>query len=317
MNHRLIALDWGTTNLRACLFATGQEISETRSAQSGILQIQDQGFEHALMRLCHDWMTANTVLLASGMIGSRQGWRETPYLRTPAGPAEAARALAPVRMTNGMTVWLVPGIHHVDEAGVDDVMRGEETQIWGDSPGGPGIVILPGTHSKWVNCAAGGSIVGFRTWMTGEMFSVLCSHSILGRLMQQGPFSADSFDLGVRRGFEAPEQLGRLIFSVRTAGLTQRLPADGLADYLSGLLIGAEFGAARRCFGLQPINDRPARVPRIPLRLVGEALLCDRYGRAAALAGFDTVVAPPALAARGAWRIAQHAGLISFPAVQP
>lgn len=317
MSRRLIALDWGTTNLRASLFTTGPDISETRSAQSGILQIADRGFEGALIDLCYDWMTADTVLLASGMVGSRQGWHEAPYLQTPAGPAEAAQALAPVRMSNGMTVWLVPGIRHVDNARVDDVMRGEETQIWGDSPGDTRMLILPGTHSKWVNCAASGSIVGFRTWMTGEMFSVLSSHSILGRLMRQGPFSADGFDLGVRRGFEAPEQLGRLLFSVRTAGLMQRLPAEGLADYLSGLLIGAEFGAARSCFGLQPTTDRSTHTPTVPLRLIGEASLCERYARAATLAGFDAVVAPPALAARGAWRIAQHAGLIPLPAVHP
>ena len=64
-------------------------------------------------------------------------------------------------------------------------MRGEETQILGvlaASGRGDGLFVLPGTHSKWARVEAG-RIVGFATFMTGEVFAALKDHSLLGRLM--------------------------------------------------------------------------------------------------------------------------------------
>lgn len=313
----MIALDWGTTNLRATLLDPNGEPLAHRSAASGILQVSDSQFEPALLHLCGDWIDRHTTLLASGMIGSRQGWREAPYLPSPAGPADAARQLVPIGLQSGHTLWLVPGVHHVDANGIDDVMRGEETQIWGDTAPAGSLVVLPGTHSKWVRIDAGDTIGAFRTWMTGELYSVLCAHSILGRLMTTAVASADAFELGVRRGLEAPQLIGHLIFSTRTAGLMQRIAPEALADYLSGVLIGSEIGAASQAFGLSgPSHRAPSGQGGTPaIRLIGEPELCARYARALSLARLESILCSPGLACRGAWRIALSAGLL--PGAEP
>ena len=132
------------------------------------------------------------------MIGSRQGWKEAPYLPCPAGPAELAGALVDIGF-DWARVKLVPGLSGIDESGVAEVMRGEETQVLGVPPllRDGGIACLPGTHSKWVR-VEGGRIVGFTTHMTGEAFGALRGHTILGRMMRDGPSDGAPFDAGRR-----------------------------------------------------------------------------------------------------------------------
>ena len=319
---RLIALDWGTTNLRARLLDEAGGALAQRSAPTGILNVQQGQFEDALHALCADWLSdPSMVVMASGMIGSRQGWVEAPYLQAPTTPAAAAAALTRVRLNNGGELHLIPGIACVNGThaeAVDDVMRGEETQVWGaDLPDGA-TVILPGTHSKWVRCGPSGSILGCRTWLTGELFAVLSQHSILGKLMAPGEGSAHGFELGARRGLHAPESLSTLLFSVRTAGLMNRLEPHALADYLSGLLIGAEVAAGQQNGSLRsaPGDERfdlsaSAAAKTSPcVHLVGEPALCARYATVLTMAGEPSVTLDGALAARGAWRIAKAAGLL-------
>lgn len=320
---RLIALDWGTTNLRALLLDETGETLAQRSAPTGILNVQPGQFEGTLRALCADWLRdPSMVVIASGMIGSRQGWVEAPYLQAPTTPAAAAAALTRIRLNDGGELHLIPGIACVNGTqadAVDDVMRGEETQVWGaDLPDGA-TVILPGTHSKWVRCGPSGSILGCRTWMTGELFAVLSHHSILGRLMANGEGSVHAFELGATRGLHAPESLSTLLFSVRTAGLMNRLEPHALADYLSGLLIGAEVAAGQRNGSLRSATadervgsgESAAAKTSSCVHLVGEPALCARYAAVLTMAGEPSVTLDGALAARGAWRIAKAAGLLN------
>src|SRR6185369_2749660 len=131
-------------------------------------------------------------VILSGMIGSRQGWKEAAYARCPAGADVIVKALTRIEW-NELTIALVPGLS-TENDGMPDVMRGEETQIFGAlalSRASDGLFLLPGTHSKWVE-ARGGSIRSFRTFMTGELFGALKDHTILGRLMIAGE-NAESF----------------------------------------------------------------------------------------------------------------------------
>ena len=141
-------------------------------------------------------------------------------------------------------VKLVPGLSATDEAGVAEVMRGEETQVFGvvAAMGGTGLACLPGTHSKWVR-VEGARIVGFTTHMTGEAFSALRGHTILGRMMREGPADGAPFDAGVRRSGD-PGGLLHHIFGARALVLAGRLAETDAAAYLSGILIGHEVRAA-------------------------------------------------------------------------
>jgi 2-keto-3-deoxy-galactonokinase len=204
---------------------------------------------------CGDWLDAQPGLpvIACGMVGSAQGWSEAAYRNTPADVASLGQALHTVRSLRGVDVHIVPGV--IEQVGLPNVMRGEETQVLGVlqnlSASGEFLIGLPGSHSKWVE-VVDGCITHFDTFMTGELFAVLSQHSILGRTQRSaGQFEADAFDRGVQVALSADGQRGVLstLFSARTLGLTGELAPDQQPDYLSGLLIGHELaglpGAAK------------------------------------------------------------------------
>jgi len=258
------------------------------------------GFRAALETLLGGDPPAGAPLVACGMVGSRQGWVEVPYLDCPADLAAITAALA---SAGERSIAIVPGLICRNDAGIPDVMRGEETQILGAlEEGAPRrVVVLPGTHSKWVLAGASG-IETFATFMTGELYAVLREHSILGRLAVAGA-EPGAFERGVSAGLEAHVGLSHALFSVRTLALTGALASAGVADYLSGLLIGAEIAAGRRW-----LEERAARA--LPITIVGDAMLCSRYRRAFALSGVDADLGPADAAARGLWRIAHCARLV-------
>jgi 2-dehydro-3-deoxygalactonokinase len=232
----------------------------------------------------------------SGMIGSRQGWVEAPYLAWPVGIEDLARALTPVTTATGRDVRIVPGVKWIGRDGVPDVMRGEETQIFGalqPPEAGRRVFVLPGTHSKWV-VTEDGRIERFATYMTGEVFAVLSGHSILGALMDDGDGDdPDAFTLGVERA-RAPGGLLHHLFGVRTLGLFGDLPPSGLRSYLSGLLIGHEaIAAAGEAAGFEG-----------GVRVIASERLGRLYARALGALGLEATVTSGAVAAHGLWRIA-------------
>jgi 2-dehydro-3-deoxygalactonokinase len=187
-------------------------------------------------------------------------------------------------------------------------MRGEETQLLGLmalGEVGERLVCMPGTHSKWVELAEG-RIAAFRTYMTGEVFGLLCAHSILGRLMAPAGSEeedAEAFALGLEHAHRArgagPGALLNLLFAARTLGLFGTVPAGGLRSFLSGLLLGAE------------IDSELARAARSPaVTLVAARRLAEHYARALAARGIPVEIAPEDVAATGLWTIATAAGLL-------
>lgn len=301
----LIALDWGTSNLRASLLDAGGAAIDTRSAPGGVMAVQGGRFAEALLALCGDWITQHDCpLIASGMVGSRQGWKEAPYLPCPAGLAEAAQRLTAVTVdaASGRQLHIAAGLQCVDAAGQFDVMRGEETQIWGAGLPDGSCCVLPGTHSKWAWLGSAGVVREFRTFMTGELFGLLTQHGILGRLMVFGQQRPEDFLSGVRLGLQGHGALSHTVFAARTAGLMGQVAPEGLPDYLSGILIGGEIGAATA--GM-PAAQRAAGVV-----LIGDDDLCHRYARALELAGIAASRAPAGTTTAGQWRIACAGGLV-------
>lgn len=293
----LVALDWGTSNLRARRLGRDGETLELRSAPVGVMAVPAGGFEAALRDLCDDWIAPATPIVASGMVGSRQGWREAPYLDCPATLADAAQRLTRVELAGGAALHIAPGLRCTGSDGQLDVMRGEETQLWGAGLSAGDVCVLPGTHSKWARVGAQGRVDGFETAMTGELYAVLRGHSLLGRLMQDGHDDA-AFAQGVQLGLAEHGHLTHALFAVRTAGLGGTLAATALPDFLSGLLIGTEIAGATR-------RARPATVT-----LLGDDALCDRYASALRFAGIASTRAPAEATTRGQWRIAQAAALV-------
>jgi len=293
----LIALDWGTSSLRAMRMSEGGEILETRRQPWGIRQLPEGGFAGAMNAITEGWPALTRI--ASGMIGSRSGWREVAYLDLPANGEKLADALD---IRDGLTI--VPGMRN---ARGPDVMRGEETQIVGlmaqYEAAADATVLLPGTHSKWVSLRQG-AVVDFCTLMTGELFALLRNHSILAAGIDAETAAVDNeaFLDGVRQARDsgAAGAFTRL-FATRAKMLDGVLKPASIPDYLSGLLIGEEFRSIQA--------DQRMRTDK-PLWLIGDAALCARYRLAAT--EFSIALAPAVddTAAAGLWWLARAAGLL-------
>lgn len=271
----MIGVDWGTTSFRAFRLTSDGTIRDRRAGPRGILSVQDGRFADTLREEIGPWLAAGERhVLLSGMVGSRQGWIETPYLPCPAGPAEIAAALVEVPF-HWAQVKLVPGLSCTDAAGVPEVMRGEEAQVAGvlGRIGSAGIACLPGSHSKWARIEAG-RIAEFATYLTGEAFAALRGHTILSRTMRDSPATdAAAFAAGVARSGQSGGLLHHL-FGVRALALAGRLPDAAGASFLSGVLIGHEVRA-----GL-------AEVPGdVVVQLIGAPELTALYARAIEAAG--------------------------------
>ena len=240
---RLIAIDWGTSSLRGALIENGN-VTEERAFARGILTVEPGGFPAVFESCFGDWTTPGTLCLISGMAGSQQGWLEAPYCPCPAGFDAVAAQLT---WLDPGRIAIVPGLS-IDINGIPDVMRGEETQVFGALQLldlNDARLVLPGTHSKWVT-VTDRTITDFSSWMTGEFYALLRQHSILARTLPaaEPPHDAAAFEQGVTVALRG-EGLLHTAFSARTLALFQRMAADALPSYLSGLVIGEELRGQR------------------------------------------------------------------------
>jgi len=314
----LIALDWGTTSLRAYLYDAAGNVLATRASTAGIMNLprsaEQGGFDAAFDDACGAWLDAapGTPVIAAGMVGSAQGWLEAPYVETPASADALAAGIVRVQAACGATLNIVPGVLQRGE--LPNVMRGEETQIFGalgDDPAGadsgkPALIGLPGTHAKWAMVQAG-RIERFHTFMTGEVFGALREHTILGRTMVT-PDRPDSESF--LRGVDIARDKGQAgvlatVFSSRTLGLTGQLSREQQPDYLSGLLIGHELAGLEAVLAQQHLS-----LAGQSLRLIGNEALCERYRAALARFGCTQAELIRQATERGLWRVASQAGLV-------
>jgi 2-dehydro-3-deoxygalactonokinase len=302
---QLLGLDWGTTSLRAYLFGVDGKVVATRQQPWGIRQLPEGGFSAALRAITTDWPPCTIV--AAGMVGSRQGWHEVPYANVPADAAAIAKGMLRVDARADYDMWIAPGLLQHSPA---NVMRGEETQIIGALAQQPEHrtnvrFVLPGTHSKWAT-VSNGRITAFDTVMTGEIYALLMKHSILGAgvsVEEQQSVPNDAFLRGLHSAKEstAAGAFSRL-FSARALLLANQLAPNDVPEFLSGLLIGEEF----RIAWVRDDGDNS-----VPLCLIGDVSLCDRYVVAAAHFGYAPPVVISDAAAQGLWQLALASGLLA------
>lgn len=263
-----IAVDWGTSNLRAWAMGPGDVVLDHAESPDGMGKLARGDFEPALLRLITPWLgTGTTTVIACGMVGSRQGWHEAPYRTTPCAPLDAAALVTAPTTDPRLRVLLAPGLRQLAPA---DVMRGEETQIAGAlalTPGFDGVLCLPGTHSKWAHISAG-EVVSFQTFMTGELFALLSEQSVLRHGLQGEGWDDAAFDEAVADALSRPEKIAARLFSLRAEGLIAGLTAASARARLSGLLIGTELAGSKPYWLGQPVA------------LIGAEKLSATYARA-------------------------------------
>jgi 2-dehydro-3-deoxygalactonokinase len=253
-NAAVAAVDWGTSSFRLWLLdSAGAVLAEKRSGE-GMLTAGTEGFGVILERhLAETGAPAELPVIVCGMAGARQGWLEAPYVALPASLDAILAGAVPIP-GQARKIHILPGLAQ-RSTDAPDVMRGEETQLAGILPlfaAGSHLICMPGTHSKWVE-AADGVITGFRTWLTGELFSILSKQSILRHSLGETPSHAlpdnPVFGAACTSALGESGDIGSGLFRIRAATLLQDLKPDEAAATLSGLLIGAEIASARRVFG--------------------------------------------------------------------
>ncbi|WP_158969945.1 2-dehydro-3-deoxygalactonokinase [Paraglaciecola sp. L3A3] len=264
-----ISVDWGTTNFRACLIGPSGEVVDRINADKGFLSVAAEGFEQVLTDLLQPWLVKYKQLpiLMAGMVGSKNGWKEAPYVNTPLNIQKLVKGQSIFSLSRGNKVLIIPGVCHLDVNDREDVMRGEEVQVFGLAAKlklNQFDVILPGTHSKHVSWK-NNQLTSVNTYMTGELYALLRAHSILGKNLPSQTKDVDLavFSSGVTAGNSMT--LSHALFMARTQALFNKVPQDLVLSYLSGILIGNELADLKLTS---------------PVYIVAETQLAERYVKA-------------------------------------
>ena len=284
MTGALLALDWGTTNLRACLVdENGHAVRRRDFPGFGVGKLKPG---EAALRF-HDTVRPemaadNLPTIMCGMIGSNLGWQIVPYLDCPSTIGDLKRALLRVD-AEGPPIWIVPGLRAQRPDGGPDVMRGEEVHVFGwaamDSARrrGEHLICHPGTHAKWVRMVDG-RIEAFVTSMTGEMFELLRKHSVLQ--VRDADEDEGAFQLGLTSAGDGSALASRL-FTARSRVVGGNMAPEQVKSYLSGLLIGAEAASTPKLLGIGKGS---------PVSVIGDLALAARYQKALVAQGFEVEV---------------------------
>ncbi len=293
-----IVVDWGTTSLRATLVdESGNEMENIETPQ-GISSLKKGDHEAVLMTTLAPWFSIHGALpvAALGMITSRNGWIEVPYVACPAGPAELAAGSLRKSLPNGSELVFLPGLTDASRRPFPDVMRGEEIQVAGHGLAEDATIIIPGTHSKWAKVKTG-RIDSFQTFVTGEIFSLLLNNSFIARGATQPPVDdPEAYLRGLEEAKSSAAMLS-LLFSARTGGLAGKLTADQLRSYVHGMLIGQEFRQAREA-GWYLEGDAAT--------IVGNDGLNDLYVIAATIFDLKVALGSDDVLIRGALDVMRH-----------
>jgi 2-dehydro-3-deoxygalactonokinase len=236
-----VGVDWGTSNARFMLADRDGGLIEER-AGPGIGRL---GTVAAVEAACFEALAGwpHVPVVMAGMVGSNIGWHLAPYVTTPA-TAQAVAAKAICFAARGRQFALLPGVETTRPDGLPDVMRGEETQIFGGIGGDDALVCLPGTHSKWA-VVTNGAITGFHTAMTGELLEIIGLHSILLNPKRASAARPDAaFQEGVTAIGASVAGLETMLFTVRSRQIAGTLTAESADSYLAGLCIGADIRSA-------------------------------------------------------------------------
>lgn len=241
MDH-FISCDWGTSSFRIRLIQLSglQVVARLENSKFGFGKLnmstteKMQLFRESIAALCKQQQIVEVLsCIISGMASSSIGIRELAYGRLPM--SLSAFDIPYEQLDNN--IYLVSGV-----AAADDVMRGEEIQILGAAQAmsnQSALAILPGTHSKHAMLEEG-QLKSFKTYLSGELFSMLHQYSILKHSLPGVPEENTDL-LAFENGLEASQkELLHELFAIRARQLLQGKSPAYNQDFLSGLLIGTE-----------------------------------------------------------------------------
>lgn len=274
-----IAVDWGTTRMRALLChqndASCRDGGEVVTGP-GIGQLT-RSIPETLFDAIQPWVRQHGKLdlILAGMVGSNLGWRVAPYVQCPVSFDQLYDQRL-VFEDRGHSISIVPGATCENSLGQADVMRGEEIQLLGWAKRrrrqGNCLVCLPGTHTKWAS-VIDGELRSFTTSLTGEVYGLLRHHSVLvprEDVTSPRPFDQASFFHGVELIRSRSNRLLHALFSTRSRSLMEPGVVADQSSYLSGLLIASDIDCALGAYA--PTGSH--------VQLIGDQYLCRKFALA-------------------------------------
>ncbi len=275
MSKCFLVIDCGTTNLRVTLLDSEMKKIDTVKAEGGVRHTSIDGHNGRLRTLLRESM--ETVLskngyamddvercVASGMITSGLGLLEIPHVAAPAGAAELRAAMQSKVFEDiaPFAIEFIPGVRNfagkvdMDNFSEMDMMRGEEVEAIGLykllAPKGAAVLVLPGTHNKFVSMDDQGRITGCMTSISGEILDALTHHTIIAEAVGHSFVDADAYDFEMAKhgAWEcAMSGLGRAAFAGRILSTLGGKEKDKLQSYLLGAVLALDVQAMQAFVG--------------------------------------------------------------------
>ena len=238
-----VALDWGTSNFRAYLMDNNHVIDQV-STQEGMKFVDQNEFKKTLIKNIDAWNNKFDikVVIASGMVGAKQGWIEVPYINSPCDIRNLN--FKSLKILDDVKIHILSGVSQFNPS---DVMRGEETQIAGfllNNIDFNGSICLPGTHSKWVNMNSY-NIQEFTTFLTGELYEIVKKYSILNHSLNTTELDDEIVKSSAKLIIENPSFISNKLFEIRADNLLKNSNQTSNNSKLVGYLLGIELSGSK------------------------------------------------------------------------
>lgn len=265
----VITIDTGTTNTRTFLWDENRALAASARAEVGVHDTAIDGHNGRLKQAVRDCLNALLTqagisysdvsrVMACGMITSNVGLAEIPHVPAPAGKKELAERCVSRLLEDvcPLPILFVPGVKN-DLPAVDadhfeamDIMRGEETEtvaILDAFPKGkPYLLVLPGSHTKFVRVDGQGRICGCLTTITGELLDCITKNTVIADSVGRQFVTTETYDREtVLRGFDTALKtgLGRAAFSARILNMFVEKDKEKIANYILGAALASDVQA--------------------------------------------------------------------------
>lgn len=270
MKRYVVTIDTGTTNTRSLLWDENGQVIGTEKASVGVRDTAKDGNNKRLseaVKGCLEALLENNgigyddveSIVASGMITSNVGLVEIPHCVAPVGKKELADAIKPVLLENvcPLPIWFIPGVKNSDgkitleNFEAMDIMRGEEVEcvslIEEFGLGKKYLLILPGSHIKFVSINEAGKIEGCLTTLSGELLSAIINETIIADAVGRSYVTDEIYDKDmILQGYHTAKKFGtsRSCFSARILNQFVIKDKKKVANYIYGVVIQNDIFAA-------------------------------------------------------------------------
>ena len=138
-----------------------------------------------------------------------------------------------------------------------DMMRGEEVEtvavIKSLPKGEPYLLVLPGSHTKFVSVDRSGKITGCLTTITGELLSVITKNTLIADAVGHSFTSEETYAKEyVLAGYETAKKtgIGRACFSARILNTFAEPDKTKIASYVLGAVLQNDMEAVKNSSAL-------------------------------------------------------------------